>query len=124
MRTVMTGIVAAVLLLAAQSCTTKAPQYVDLNTNTPFHLVKHPQTGLMVDAETGKPLNIFVDTKTQDTIYGRTGEVVNGRVTKVDESFYAFAQPATEADRHLAGMPASSLDQQSEVHFSAHENAK
>ena len=111
MRTVMTGIVAAVLLLAAQSCTTKAPQYVDLNTNTPFHLVKHPQTGLMVDAETGKPLNIYINRATRDTIDGRTGKIINGQVQKIDNSYYVHTDlhqsTPTLASSHVDDMPAS-----------------
>lgn len=90
MKLVMTGIAAGVLLLGAQSCTTKAPQYVDLNTGTSFNLVKHPQTGLMVDEETGKPLNIYINTATRDTIDGRTGKIINGQVEKIDDSYFVY----------------------------------
>lgn len=88
MKRVMTGIGVIMVLLATQSCTSKEAQYVDLNTGTPFELVKHPQTGLLVDAETGKPLNIYVDRFAKDTIDGRTGKIINGQVQKIDNSFY------------------------------------
>ena len=106
MKTVLTGMAALGLLIAGQSCTTKQPRYVDLNTETPFELVKDPQTGLMVDAQTGKPLNIYVDLATKDTIDGRTGMVINGMVQKIDNSFYVYFDKAATRHVLVAGIKA------------------
>lgn len=80
------------LLMVAQSCSAPAHRYEDLNTGTAFELVKDPQTGLMVDAETGKPLNIYVDLATKDTIDGRSGKIINGMIEKIDAHFYVFGE--------------------------------
>jgi hypothetical protein len=45
---------------------------------------------LMVDAETKKPVYIYVDTEKKDTIYGETGKVINGHVI-MDEGKYKYA---------------------------------
>lgn len=73
-----------------QSCSSGRKQYTDLNTGLSFDLVKDPKTALLVDKETGKPLTIYVDEATKDTIYGRTGEIINGRLKKMSGGLYAF----------------------------------
>jgi hypothetical protein len=104
MKLVLTGFIAALLLTTSQSCTSKHVRYVDLNTGTPFELVKDPTTGLMVDVETGKPLNIYVDLSTRDTVYGRSGKVINGQVQKIDKSLYAYTGAENELGvEHIAG---------------------
>ena len=39
----------------------------------------------MVNAETGEPVRIYVDRETNDTIWGSTGKVVNGKVVKAED---------------------------------------
>ena len=92
MKRVMAGMAALWLLLATTSCTGKGERYTDLNTGMAFELVKDPKTGLMVDAQTGKPLNIYVDLATKDTIDGRSGKIINGMVQKIDASFYVYGE--------------------------------
>jgi hypothetical protein len=62
-------------------------RYLDLETGEKVELVKDDATGLMVNAETKKPVYIYVDTKTKDTIYGKTGKVINGSVVLVDGKY-------------------------------------
>ena len=62
-------------------------RYLDLETGKKVELVKDDATGLMVNAETKKPVYIYVDTKTKDTIYGKTGKVINGSVVLVDGKY-------------------------------------
>lgn len=69
-----------VLAAGIFSCQNSGSRYLDLNTNEYVDLKKDSTSGLMVNAETGRPIEVYVDTKTHDTIYGRTGEVVNGSV--------------------------------------------
>lgn len=64
----------------AWSCNHQA-RYLDLSTNQ-YVDVKKDSSGIMMNAQTGKPMAVYVDTQTHDTIYGQTGEVVNGRVYK------------------------------------------
>lgn len=67
------------------SCKDGQTRYLDLNTNDYVQLKKDSSSGLMVNAETGKPVDVFVDTETNDTIYGRTGKVVNGQVYQSED---------------------------------------
>ena len=76
---------AAVLLT---SC--KQHRYVDLTSGAYVNLEKDEQTGRMVDSKTHQPVYMYVDTKTNDTIYGATGEVINGHVVKSDDGKYKY----------------------------------
>jgi hypothetical protein len=75
------GLVTVVFIF---SCNTQ-PKYLDLNTNQPVSLKKDSASGYMMNSKTGEPVDLYVDTKTHDTIYGMTGEVVNGMIQKNDE---------------------------------------
>jgi len=68
------------LLWAA--CNTADSRYVDLNTGESLDLEKDESSGLMVDAETKKPVRMYIDTRTNDTIDGKSGKVVNGKIVK------------------------------------------
>ncbi len=71
------------------SCKPK-DRYLDLSTGKAVELEKDPETGLMVNAATKKPVYIYVDTETNDTIYGSTGKVVNGQVVKTEGGEYKY----------------------------------
>lgn len=62
-------------------------RYVDPNTGRTLSLVKDANTGLMVDEDTKKPVYIYVDTQTKDTVNGATGKVINGDVLYVDGTY-------------------------------------
>jgi hypothetical protein len=73
---------------ALYACTND--RYVDLNTGRGIKLEKDPQTGLMVNTETKKPVKIYVDTRTHDTIYGPSGKVINGSIVKISDGTYVY----------------------------------
>jgi hypothetical protein len=79
--------ISAVLTLS--SCKEKTGYY-DLNKNEPATLVKDENTGLMVDAETKKPVYIYVNEETKDTIFGATGKVINGNIIKLEDGKYKY----------------------------------
>ena len=64
-------------------------RYVDLGTGKTVKLVKNDE-GLMVNEETKKPVLIYVDTKENDTIYGKTGKVINGHISKTGDNNYTY----------------------------------
>ena len=72
------------------SCNMEKGRYVDLRTGEKIEIEKDPQTGTWINKETDKPVYIYVDTKTDDTIYGRTGEVINGHVVKTSDNLYWY----------------------------------
>jgi hypothetical protein len=82
----------AVLLaiLSWQACDTTGSRYVDLNTGEALMLEKDSTTGLLVNKATGKTVEMYVDTEKKDTIYGRTGKVVNGKVVKRENGKYVY----------------------------------
>lgn len=73
-----------VLLTIICSCNSNT-RYLDLNTNKHVSLRKDSVSGYMMNSKTGEPVDVYVDTKTHDTIYGITGEIVNGRLHKTEE---------------------------------------
>ncbi|HKZ68337.1 MAG TPA: hypothetical protein VJ111_18345 [Chitinophagaceae bacterium] len=82
-------ITASVLALTGCKDQTESAYY-DLNKGEDVSLVKDENTGLMVDAETKKPVYIYVNKETKDTIYGATGEVINGHVIKLEDGKYKY----------------------------------
>ena len=74
------------LILAA--C--KRSRYVDLVSGEHIDLKKDNMLGIMVNNKTDKPVYLYVDTKTHDTIYGFTGEVINGHVVKTASGKYKY----------------------------------
>jgi hypothetical protein len=75
-------IFASVVFVTIAGCKHKQERYLDLTSNEYVNLKQDSKSGAMVNAETGKPVTLYVDTKTDDTIYVFDGEkeVVNGRI--------------------------------------------
>jgi hypothetical protein len=90
MKTLLGIIVSVIAAAVITSCSDTKARYVDLNTGEPVELVKDEQTGLMVNAETNKPVRMYVDTKTHDTVWGKTGVIINGSIRKSDDGSYVY----------------------------------
>ena len=80
------------------SCNTADARYVDLETGKKVELSKDESTGLLVNIETKQPVHIYVDTKNNDTIYGKTGVVINGHVYKNESGYYYDEEVKTDAN--------------------------
>jgi len=72
------------------SCTAEKDRYVDLRTGESIILEKDAETGVWVNAETKKPVYMYVDTKKNDTIYGKSGLVINGHIVRSDDNVYWY----------------------------------
>lgn len=81
------------------SCNNHKARFLDLNSDKYIEVTKDSVTGQMVNSKTGVPVDVYVDTKTHDTVYGATGETVNGRVYKNAEGQW-LVKP--EADQYKA----------------------
>jgi hypothetical protein len=81
------GVAISMLVVAC-----KKGRYVDLTAGESVTLEKDESTGLMVNSETKKPVYIYVDTETNDTIYGATGAVINGHVVKAEDGKYWYTE--------------------------------
>ena len=93
---IMSAVTATLLLYGCKERTQSG--YYDLNTGKSITLVKDEITGLMVDAETRQPVYIYVNRKTKDTLYGATGEVINGQVLKTENGSYKYGNLTIKED--------------------------
>jgi hypothetical protein len=83
---------AGVLLSLVWGCSDSKGRYLDLATGEPIEIDKN-ESGVTINKSTNEPVYIYVDTKKDDTIYGRTGEVINGHVVLYDGK-YVFENDA------------------------------
>jgi hypothetical protein len=89
MKKITVILLTSVCLAAWMSCKNAEARYVDLNTGDRIK-VKKDTRGRLVNAADEKPVRFYVDTKTSDTLDGRTGKVVNGELVKVDDGTYEY----------------------------------
>ena len=86
-------------LLVLASCKDRTESdYYDLNTGKTVKLEKDKTTGQMVNAETRQPVDIYVDPESKDTIYGATGEVINGKVVHLQDGKYQYGDLTIKQD--------------------------
>lgn len=81
---------AGLLLGTILGCSESKGRYLNLSTGKTIGVEKDEKTGYMVDMQTREPLYIYVDSKKDDTIYAKTGEVINGHVYLDDNNKYVF----------------------------------
>ena len=79
-----------IMSLFGISCSTEKDRYVDLRTGEPIKIEKDAETGIWVNADTKKPVYMYVDTQKNDTIYGKNGLVINGHIVKSDDNVYWY----------------------------------
>jgi hypothetical protein len=79
MKSRLVVLLSTVILMVA--CNDRA-RFLDLSTGEPVDLRKDENSGLMVNSETGMPVRVYVDRESNDTIWGNTGKVVNGKLVK------------------------------------------
>jgi hypothetical protein len=96
-RTFFLSMIASLLVLISCKDRTEG-EYYDLNREKSVKLVKDENTGIMVDADTRQPVYIYVNTNTKDTIYGVTGEVINGKVVKMEDGKFKYGDLKIKQD--------------------------
>src|ERR1044071_5099973 len=62
--------------------------FTDLETGQPVELMKDEETGYVLEAESGEPLDFYINMNTMDTFYGRTGTVVNKAIFQNETGYY------------------------------------
>lgn len=95
-------VVLSVAIMGAMvtACSSPKERYLDLSTGQPVELEKDETTGVMVNSSTKQPVYIYVDTKNNDTIYGKTGKVINGHVVKSGDRYVFDEDEKLEANRN------------------------
>src|SRR5688572_682032 len=75
----------AVVLFGMAACSNnKEGRFLNLSSGEEVSIVEDDD-GRMVDEESGEPALLYVNTRTNDTIYGPTGKVVNGELEYWEE---------------------------------------
>ena len=85
-------------------------KYIDLKTNKEITVRIDTVRGSIVNDQTNEPVDLFVEPRTHDTIYGQTGSVVNNYIihdpsgdVRVDTIRINTATPATTPDMDASG---------------------
>jgi hypothetical protein len=84
------GFFTMLVAVGVSSCKTNTGEAVDLRTGKTIQVVKDEQKGYMVNAETKKPVYLYVTTSGKDTIYGRTGVKVSNNLVKTSSGSYRY----------------------------------
>ena len=90
----MKKLIMALTIISIFSLESRAQQYVDLISGKRVVLVKNYGNGYMYNVETQRPLYLYINPTTRDTFYGRTGEVVNGKITRTRDGRYLYSNDA------------------------------
>ncbi len=77
------------MIFLVTSCSQEKGRYIDLSNGDSIKVEKD-STGRWVNADTREPVYMYVDTKKHDTIYGKTGEVINGHVVRESDNTYRY----------------------------------
>lgn len=79
-----------VLIGVSLACRDNKERYMDISTGKSIEVVQDETTGFMINKETKEPVYIYVDTENNDTIYGKTGKVINGHVMLDNDKKYVY----------------------------------
>jgi lipoprotein-anchoring transpeptidase ErfK/SrfK len=69
-----------IAIAMAVSCSHEKGAYIDLTTGKSINVEKDPVTSTWINADTKEPVYIYVDREKHDSIYAKTGEVINGHI--------------------------------------------
>ena len=75
--------------------------YKDIRTGTPLSLRVDTVTGLVVNRETGRPVDFFVNAETGDTISAQGGYIVNNFLMLKDSSYTLDNTRVTQKGKQL-----------------------
>lgn len=77
------------LVTGITACKNNQGRHLNLSSGEEVTLVRDDE-GRMVDAETRKPVLLYVDRDDRDTFYGITGEKVNGHLYREGKNSYVY----------------------------------
>ena len=77
-----------IAMAMAVSCSREKGAYIDLRSGKSIEVERDPVTGSWINADTKESVYIYVDRKTGDTIYAKSGEVINGHIVLQGEEYW------------------------------------
>ena len=78
-------------IISVVACNSKPEaDYIDLTSGKTIKVEKDEETGYMVNADTRKPVYLYVNRASKDTFYGRTGKKVNNYVFVTGDGSYRY----------------------------------
>jgi len=77
-----------IAIALAVSCSHEKGAYIDLRSGKSIKVEKDPVTGSWINADTKESVYIYVDRKNNDTIYAKTGEVINGHIVREGDVYW------------------------------------
>lgn len=77
---------------------TGSQRYMDPNTGAPVDLYYNEQDKMTYNRETDKPVDLYVNTHTGDTVYGKGRYVVNGYVIRGEDGTFRLDNSKVEMD--------------------------
>ena len=88
-----------------------ASPYLDLNTGKTLEVMHDTETGYVLNAETGAPVDIYINMNTMDNFYGRTNTVVNNAVRENEYGYYELNESRIrwEDDRLVVKSPPDTI---------------
>lgn len=69
------------------ACEPANAKYIDLATGEVVILERDEEKGEMINVETGKPVRLYVNSKSEDTIYGPSGKIVNNELVRLNDMY-------------------------------------
>lgn len=81
------------ILVSMNSCTNTEYRYIDINSGKRIDVITDSATGMAIDSVTRQPVSIYYDTQTKDTIFGKTGKVINNQVVRTADGKYDYIEP-------------------------------
>lgn len=91
---------AAILLAVSgtfSACSNNDAKFEDLNTGKKIYVIEN-ENGEAVDSLTNEPVEFYVNLETKDTIYGKTGRVVNNVIIKTSEGTYELNEAKIKSE--------------------------
>ena len=75
-------------MIALAACSNNDAKFKNLASDENVYIIKDSVSGEAIDSITKEPVLFYVNLATKDTIYGKTGEVVNNSIIRTENGAY------------------------------------
>ena len=75
-------------MIALAACSNNDAKFKNLASEKNVYIIKDSVSGEAIDSITKEPVLFYVNLETKDTIYGKTGEIVNNAIIRTENGAY------------------------------------